>query len=96
MIPQLDVVQIWNQSEITIHLCRVFTESYSLGEREKLLTAFCKYQSSQNKHDDSDPNHWDIALDLSGLDFYAAASGSHVTMGLAHVAGKTSFGLISA
>ena len=69
---------------------------YSLGEREKLHTAFCNYQSSQNKHDDSDPNHWDIALDLSGLDFYAAASGSHVTMGLAHVAGKTSFGLISA
>ena len=75
---------------------KLFTELYSLGEREKLLTAFCKYQSSQNKHDDSDPNHWDIALDLSGLDFYAAASGSYVTMGLATVTGKTSLALISA
>ena len=45
-------------------------------------------KSSQNKPDDSDPNHWDIALDLSGLDFYAQASGSYVTMGLAPVTGK--------
>ena len=44
-------------------------------------------QSSQNVHDDSNPNHWDIALDLSGLDFYAASSGSKVTMGLATVTG---------
>jgi hypothetical protein len=73
----------------------VFTILISLGEREKLLTAFCKYQSSQNKPDDSDPNHWDIALDLSGLDFYAGATGSTATMGLATVTGKTSLGLIS-
>ena len=69
--------------------------SFFIGEREKLLTAFCKYQSSQNEPDDSDPAHWDIALDLSGLDFYAAGSGSYVTMGLATVTGNTSLGLIS-
>jgi len=57
------------------------------GEREELLKSFCKYQSSQNRHDDSEANHWDIALDLSGLDFYAGASGSFVTMGLATVTG---------
>ena len=44
------------------------------GEREELLKSFCKYQSSQNRHDDSEANHWDIALDLSGLDFYAGSS----------------------
>lgn len=57
------------------------------GEREALLTNFCKYQSSQNVHDDTNPRHWDIALDLSGLDFYDGRSGSTVTMGLATVTG---------
>lgn len=57
------------------------------GEREKLLTSFCKYQSGLNDPEDSNPKHWDIALDLSGLDFYAQASGSYVTMGLAPVTG---------
>ena len=41
---------------------------------------FC-LQSRINIQDDSNPNHWDIALLLSSLDFYTG--NSKVTMGLA-------------
>lgn len=37
------------------------------GERSKLLDAFCAYQKTLNVKDDSDPNHWDMALYVSGL-----------------------------
>ena len=80
---------------LAISIYSILTVLFFVGEREKLLTAFCKYQSAENKPDDSNPNHWDIALDLSGLDFYAAASGSYATMGLATVTGNVSLGLIS-
>ncbi|XP_063905245.1 A disintegrin and metalloproteinase with thrombospondin motifs adt-2-like [Zophobas morio] len=59
------------------------------GERSKLLDSFCAYQSGLNQKDDEDPNHWDMALYVSGLDFYAYENGrkSGVTMGLATVGG---------
>ncbi|EFA07053.2 A disintegrin and metalloproteinase with thrombospondin motifs adt-1 [Tribolium castaneum] len=59
------------------------------GERSKLLDSFCAYQSSLNTKSDEDPNHWDMALYISGLDFYAYENGrkSGVTMGLATVGG---------
>ncbi|KAL4716069.1 hypothetical protein ACJJTC_002834 [Scirpophaga incertulas] len=59
------------------------------AERGHLLDAFCAYQRSLNVDDDSDPEHWDMALLLSGLDFYSDEGGRRngVTMGLAPVGG---------
>ncbi|XP_026320254.1 A disintegrin and metalloproteinase with thrombospondin motifs adt-2-like isoform X2 [Hyposmocoma kahamanoa] len=59
------------------------------AERGKLLDAFCAYQRSLNVDDDDDPQHWDMALLLSGLDFYSEEGGRRngVTMGLAPVGG---------
>ncbi|CAH1981328.1 unnamed protein product [Acanthoscelides obtectus] len=62
------------------------------GERGKLLDSFCAYQEDLNPESDRDPDHWDMALYVSGLDFYAFEKGrkSGVTMGLAPVAGVCS------
>ncbi|XP_034939046.1 A disintegrin and metalloproteinase with thrombospondin motifs adt-2-like [Chelonus insularis] len=59
------------------------------GERLKLLNSFCNYTASINPHDDENPNHWDMGLYISGLDFYAYENGRKdgVTMGLATVSG---------
>ncbi|XP_053617820.1 A disintegrin and metalloproteinase with thrombospondin motifs adt-2-like [Plodia interpunctella] len=59
------------------------------AERGRLLDAFCAYQRSLNVEDDDDPDHWDMALLLSGLDFYSEEGGRRngVTMGLAPVGG---------
>ncbi|XP_011502685.1 PREDICTED: A disintegrin and metalloproteinase with thrombospondin motifs 7 [Ceratosolen solmsi marchali] len=59
------------------------------GERAQLLDTFCGYSKANNPHGDEDPRHWDLALYLSGLDFYALEDGKRnpVTMGLAPVGG---------
>ncbi|XP_028176382.1 A disintegrin and metalloproteinase with thrombospondin motifs adt-2-like [Ostrinia furnacalis] len=59
------------------------------AERGRLLDAFCAYQRSLNVEDDDDPEHWDMALLLSGLDFFSEEGGRRngVTMGLAPVGG---------
>ncbi|XP_060530217.1 A disintegrin and metalloproteinase with thrombospondin motifs adt-1-like [Cylas formicarius] len=59
------------------------------GERGKLLDSFCLYQASIKPEGDSNPEHWDMGLYVSGLDFYAYENGrkSGVTMGLATVGG---------
>ncbi|KAF7280146.1 hypothetical protein GWI33_006323 [Rhynchophorus ferrugineus] len=59
------------------------------GERSQLLDSFCEYQASINPRDDSNPDHWDMGLYVSGLDFFAYENGkkSGVTMGLATVGG---------
>ncbi|XP_059048068.1 A disintegrin and metalloproteinase with thrombospondin motifs adt-2-like [Achroia grisella] len=59
------------------------------AERGRLLDSFCAYQRSLNVEDDDDPEHWDMALLLSGLDFYSDEGGRRngVTMGLAPVGG---------
>lgn len=59
------------------------------GERSKLLDSFCAYQERLNPIDDANPDHWDMALYVSGLDFFAYENGrkSGVTMGLATVGG---------
>ncbi|KAJ0182622.1 hypothetical protein K1T71_001991 [Dendrolimus kikuchii] len=59
------------------------------AERGRLLDSFCAYQRSLNVEDDDDPQHWDMALLLSGLDFYSMDGGQRngVTMGLAPVGG---------
>ncbi|KAG5886065.1 hypothetical protein JTB14_009513 [Gonioctena quinquepunctata] len=59
------------------------------GERGSLLDSFCEYQEKLNPPDDSDPDHWDMGLYVSGLDFFAYEKGrkSGVTMGLATVGG---------
>ncbi|KAK0085812.1 hypothetical protein PV325_004374 [Microctonus aethiopoides] len=59
------------------------------GERMKLLNSFCNYTATNNPPDDDHPNHWDVGLYVSGLDFYAVENGKKngVTMGLATVSG---------
>jgi hypothetical protein len=56
----------------------------SSGDRGKLLDSFCSFQTKLNKPSDSDAEHWDMALLLSGLDFYAVEGGknNYVTMGI--------------
>lgn len=43
------------------------TDLSAHAERGKLLDSFCAYQRSLNVEDDEDPEHWDMALLLSGL-----------------------------
>lgn len=59
------------------------------GERSKLLDSFCTHQQNLNPKKDDDPHHWDMALYVSGLDFYAYENGrkNGATMGLATVGG---------
>ncbi|KAJ6646995.1 A disintegrin and metalloproteinase with thrombospondin motifs adt-2 [Pseudolycoriella hygida] len=59
------------------------------GERSSLLDSFCEYQKNINPKGDENPNHWDMGLYISGLDFFAYENGrqSTVTMGLATVGG---------
>jgi len=60
------------------------------GDREPLLNAFCDFQKGLNPSDDGNPGHWDMALLVSGLNFYAKDSYGRkvgVTMGLARVGG---------
>uniref|UniRef100_A0A1B0EVJ6 Putativedisintegrin and metalloproteinase with thrombospondin motifs 16 n=1 Tax=Lutzomyia longipalpis TaxID=7200 RepID=A0A1B0EVJ6_LUTLO len=59
------------------------------GERNALLDSFCAYQKRLNSASDTDPEHWDMAVYISGLDFFAWEHGKRngVTMGLATVGG---------
>lgn len=59
------------------------------GERGELLDSFCKYQKDKNPKNDTNPQHWDMALYISGLDFYSFENGRQngLTMGLATVGG---------
>ncbi|XP_054010643.1 A disintegrin and metalloproteinase with thrombospondin motifs adt-2 [Hylaeus anthracinus] len=59
------------------------------GERGSLLDSFCNYAKKRNPSDETDPNHWDMGLYVSGLDFYAVEAGrkNTATMGLATVGG---------
>ena len=59
------------------------------GERSSLLDSFYRYSKIHNLLDDSGPNHWDIGLYVSGLDFFAVENGqiNTVTTGLATVSG---------
>ncbi|RVE49347.1 hypothetical protein evm_005962 [Chilo suppressalis] len=75
-----------------VRLTLLRTQPQSLpahAERGRLLDAFCAYQRSLNIEDDDDPQHWDMALLLSGMDFYSEEGGQRngVTMGLAPVGG---------
>lgn len=58
------------------------------GERSELLDSFCEYQKARNRKD-GEEGHWDMALYISGLDFFAWESGKKngATMGLATVGG---------
>ncbi len=60
------------------------------GDREPLLNSFCEYQARINTGSDSSPGYWDLALYVSGLNFYAidnTGQPNGVTMGLARVGG---------
>lgn len=63
---------------------------HAYGERNALIENFCSYQMSLNPSDDINPEHWDMSVYVSALDFFAwDANGSKngVTMGLATVGG---------
>lgn len=59
------------------------------GERGKLLDSFCNYAKKNNPTNEFNPNHWDMGLYVSGLDFYVMEGGqkNSATMGLAIVNG---------
>lgn len=83
------------QVDLTIsHLRLLYTQPEDLptfdGERIKLLKAFCDYSRRNNDPDDANPEHWDIGVYLSGLNFYVKnddGSENGVTMGLAYTGG---------
>jgi len=84
------------QEEIDISITRIEMQTSGdpytnyQGDREPLLNSFCEYQESINPASDSEPSHWDVALLVSGLNFYAVDSSfrkNGVTMGLARVGG---------
>lgn len=63
---------------------------HAYGERNALIDNFCQYQKSLNPIDDRNPSHWDMAVYVSGLDFFAWGTNgikNGVTMGLATVGG---------
>lgn len=63
---------------------------HAYGERNALIDNFCEYQKSINPGDDRHPEHWDMAVYVSGLDLFAWDSKGYkngVTMGLATVGG---------
>ena len=50
------------------------------------MDSFCDFQHKANSQDDGNPGHWDLALFVSGLNFYALdpnVQRNMVTMGLA-------------
>ncbi|XP_076656979.1 ADAMTS metallopeptidase stall [Halictus rubicundus] len=59
------------------------------GDRGNLLNSFCNYAMKKNPKDEFNPDHWDMGLYVSGLDFYAEEAGqkNSATMGLATVGG---------
>lgn len=63
---------------------------HAYGERNALIDNFCHYQMTLNPSDDRNPEHWDMAIYVSGLDFFAwdsNGSKNGATMGLATVGG---------
>lgn len=63
---------------------------HAYGERNELIDNFCEYQKKLNPFDDRHPEHYDMAVYISGLDFFVWDSNgfkNRVTMGLATVAG---------
>ncbi|XP_076637483.1 ADAMTS metallopeptidase stall [Colletes latitarsis] len=59
------------------------------GDRSNLLNSFCNYAKKRNPPNEYYPNHWDMGLYISGLDFYVMEAGrkNNATMGLATVGG---------
>ncbi|KAG7176969.1 A disintegrin and metalloproteinase with thrombospondin motifs adt-1-like 1 [Homarus americanus] len=65
------------------------------GDRIKLLKSFCSYSQRHNIPEDSHPEHWDIGVYLSGLNFFTMTpegSVDGVTMGLAFTGGVCKIG----
>lgn len=63
---------------------------HASGERNDLIQSFCEYQKLLNPGDDQHPEHWDMAVYISALDFFAWDSQGRkngATMGLATVSG---------
>ncbi|XP_068212033.1 A disintegrin and metalloproteinase with thrombospondin motifs adt-1-like isoform X2 [Palaemon carinicauda] len=60
------------------------------GDRIQLLKSFCEYNQRNNDPDDASPNHWDVGVYLSGLNFFERnddGTENGVTMGLAYTGG---------
>ena len=59
------------------------------GQQYKFLESFCHFQDSINNPDDNQPDHWDLAVYLTGLDLFSD-QGAFNTLGLAHTGGMCS------
>lgn len=59
------------------------------GDRDLLLRQFCEYQDKFNPKSDLDPNHWDMALFISSLDYFdnRAAENQHLSLGISPIGG---------
>uniref|UniRef100_A0A0K2UXB0 Peptidase M12B domain-containing protein n=2 Tax=Lepeophtheirus salmonis TaxID=72036 RepID=A0A0K2UXB0_LEPSM len=44
------------------------------GERKHLLESFCQYQQKLNNPHDNNPNHWDLAVLLTGLNLWTESA----------------------
>lgn len=67
-----------------------FSLPHAYGERNALIDNFCQYQSKLNPEGDINPGHWDMAVYVSALDFFAwdiNGNKNGATMGLATVGG---------
>lgn len=73
----LSIVYMEFQEEAPVNLV-------SSGEQAELLDSFCTFQENLNKPSDDEAGHWDMALLLSGHDFYTVENGKHnyVPMGV--------------
>ncbi|XP_064092936.1 A disintegrin and metalloproteinase with thrombospondin motifs adt-1-like [Macrobrachium nipponense] len=60
------------------------------GDRIQLLKSFCQYNQRNNDPSDASPDHWDVGVYLSGLNFFEKnedGTENGVTMGLAYTGG---------
>ncbi|XP_066971234.1 A disintegrin and metalloproteinase with thrombospondin motifs adt-1-like [Macrobrachium rosenbergii] len=60
------------------------------GDRIQLLKSFCQYNQRNNDPNDASPDHWDVGVYLSGLNFFEKnedGTENGVTMGLAYTGG---------
>ncbi|CAB4070147.1 unnamed protein product [Lepeophtheirus salmonis] len=60
------------------HMNQYWIENFNapkyIGERKHLLESFCNYQYKLNNPKDDNPNHWDLAVLLTGLNLWTESS----------------------
>lgn len=59
---------------------------------DRFLSSFCSWQRTQNPPGDQDPQHWDHALILTGLDLYVVSKHGKIS---SQVVGKQIISILS-